>query len=305
MVRMLIAVALALFLATTVLPSPLAAQEQTTRTLKCWKCSESFTAPSEERQGNCPKCGAKFVLPPPTPVPTPSLPPGMKPPPTPLVVALDYTEGMKYVGQTKTFTGPIVGSHFSEKSGNLYLNFDQDYRNNISIKIGKADLSKFPPDAASFYEGKTVVATGRLEKEKNFVRLVVTDPKYLVVSEAGAADAGAPESPAPPADAGAAAAPAAGPAATPAAGAAATPPPAAAPETPGAATAAPAAPEAETAVTGFPAQYGGGAPAPSPRFALPAPTPRKFSWSSQPSSDRPHKKKGSRGHSGGGDSSSD
>jgi hypothetical protein len=226
----------------------------------------------------------------------------MKPPATPVVVALDFTEGMQYVGQTKTFTGPIVGKYFNEKNGNLYLNFDRDYKNNISIKIGKSDLSKFPPDAAGFYTGKTVIATGRLEKEKNYVRLNVTDPKNLVVvTDAGAgteaeavppdpdlpATAGTPENAAPPA-AGAEGSPAA--ALSPLSDA----PPAAAD-----------APAASTAVTDFPAQYGAGAPALSPRSALPAPTPRKFSWSSQPNSNPSHKKKGSRGRSWEGGSSSD
>lgn len=302
MVRLMIIMAIAVFLATAVPPAPLMAQEQPLRTLKCWKCSESFTAPMGERQGNCPKCSAKFILPPPTPIPTPSLPPGMKPPPTPALVALDYKEGMAYVGQTKTFTGPIVGTHFSEKSGNLYLNFDRDYKNNISVKIGKSDLSKFPADAASFYEGKNVIATGRVEKEKNFVRLLVTDPKNLVVvtDAAQTAEEGAAESPVLPPPAGAPDNPA-----PPATSAPGSPAAVASPESAAAPGAAASTPEAAGAVTDFPAQYGGGAPALSPRSALPAPTPRKFSWSSQPSSSSSRKKKGSRGRSWEGGSSSD
>ena len=45
------------------------------------------------------------------------------------------------------------------------------------------DLKKFPSDPANFYKGKTVVATGKIAKEKKYTRIIVTDPENLFVVE--------------------------------------------------------------------------------------------------------------------------
>ena len=268
------------------------AQEQQMRKLKCWRCGASFTAPMDQRQGNCPKCGAKFLIPPPTPLPTPTPIPGSAVAEPPAPASISWRDGMKFVGQTKTVTGPIVGAYFSEKSGTLYLNFDQDYKNNISIKIGKSDLPKFPPDAKDVYQGKTVIATGRIEKEKNFVRLLVTDPKNLVVvPEPGSSpetSVSLETSPSPETSV------------SPGNPAATTSPPSGA-----AVGGASQEPAGTTSATDFSSQYGGEGSALSPNPVPPAPTPgiakKSFLRPESPSG----KKKGSRGHSTGGDSSAD
>ncbi len=168
------------------------------KAVKCYRCGKSFTLPADRYQGTCPYCGAKFVIPKPTPTPDPNLvlatglstyggsygsseeAPSTTPVPEP--ESISWMSGAQYIGQTKTVKGTIVGSHLSSRSGNLYLNFSPDYRTTLSIKIPKGSLYKFPSDAKNFYQGKTVYATGMIKKEQ-YLRLIVTDPTDLKVAD--------------------------------------------------------------------------------------------------------------------------
>ena len=61
--------------------------------------------------------------------------------------------------------GTIVGTHLSGRSGNLYLNFHQDYGRFLSVKIPAASVSRFPADAQNYYKGKEIIATGEISTE--------------------------------------------------------------------------------------------------------------------------------------------
>ncbi len=74
-----------------------------------------------------------------------------------------------------------MGSHISSRSGNLYLNFNPDYKTYLSIKIPQKDLGKFPSGAAAHYNGKTVVATGKIVHDKNYLRIIIAEPANLKV----------------------------------------------------------------------------------------------------------------------------
>ncbi|MFH1037442.1 MAG: hypothetical protein V1789_02065 [PVC group bacterium] len=154
------------------------------KTLRCWRCGKSF-AVSASQQGRviCPDCGAPCLIKKPTPIPTPSPVPSPTPIPGQEPASISWKEGAKHVGQTRSVKGMIVGTHLSSGSGNLYLNFDPDYTTYISIKIPKEALGKFPSGAAGHYQGKTVVATGEIVRDKKYVRLIVTDPSNLFVVE--------------------------------------------------------------------------------------------------------------------------
>ena len=123
------------------------------------------------------------MIKPPTPVPTPKPLPSPSPVPGSEPASISWKDGMKHVGRNKSVKGAIVATHLSSRSGNLYLNFDSDYTTYISIKIPAADLKKFPPGPENYYKGKTVVATGKIVKEKKYSRMIVTDPADLFVVE--------------------------------------------------------------------------------------------------------------------------
>lgn len=172
------------------------------KVLKCYRCRSSFTVPADQLKGVCSHCGARYVLPPPSPVPPPILslapdlssyavglstygaavPPtyGAAVPPTPVPGpdSISWMDGETYVGQTKTVKGTIVGGRLSTRSGNLYLNFSPDYKTSLSIKIPRESVTRFRSDAPAYYQGKTVLATGQIVREQ-YLRLIVTDPVDL------------------------------------------------------------------------------------------------------------------------------
>lgn len=173
----MIILSLTIFMAST-----LATAEGAEKSLKCWRCKEVFTVPaSTSGEINCPKCGARCVIKAPTPRPTPS----PAPPPTPVPgsepESISWRVGSSFIGQQKSVKGKIVGSHISSRSGNLYLNFDRDYYTYLSIKIPNKAVGKFPSGAASYYNGKMVVATGKIIKDGKFIRLIITVPDNLIV----------------------------------------------------------------------------------------------------------------------------
>lgn len=96
--------------------------------------------------------------------------------------AIPYADAPKFVGEEKTVEGTVTGTHLSKGSGNLYLNFG-DYKKDLSVKIPKESIAKFPPDAAALYKGKKVRATGMIAKEKGKLRLTVSDPEGLKIAE--------------------------------------------------------------------------------------------------------------------------
>ena len=150
------------------------------KTLKCHKCKNRFRVSGELKSGWCPYCRTRWAV-----AGAKSAAKDSSPKPAAKSGVISWEVGARYVNQTKTVEGPIVGTHLSSGSGNLYLNFHSDYQTYLSIKIPASDLGKFPPNAQSYYQGKKVIAKGLIKKEKGgkYLRLIVTDPKDLIVVE--------------------------------------------------------------------------------------------------------------------------
>lgn len=148
--------------------------------IKCHGCKNTYKASSELKGGWCPYCGARWRVkeaesPPPESSAKAEAAPG----------AISFENAGNYVGQTKTVDGTVVDTHVSSRSGNLYLNFHQDYRAYLSVKIPASDLGKFRSDAASYYTGKKIISTGEIRREDDgkYLRMIVTDPANLKVVE--------------------------------------------------------------------------------------------------------------------------
>jgi hypothetical protein len=106
---------------------------------------------------------------------------------------IPYTEAAKYYTQTKTVEGTIVGTHCDEKR--CFLNFHEDYRNNLSAVIDTADIAKFSKatgkaakaDMDKMYAGKKVQITGMLTEYKSSKdgkgrpQIYLTDSKNIKV----------------------------------------------------------------------------------------------------------------------------
>ncbi|MCB0532977.1 MAG: DNA/RNA non-specific endonuclease [Saprospiraceae bacterium] len=66
-------------------------------------------------------------------------------------------------GEVVTVCGTVVGSRYS-RSGNLWLNLDKQYPNQLfSVFIRKADLTNFSDDPKTEYENQQVCFTGKVE----------------------------------------------------------------------------------------------------------------------------------------------
>lgn len=85
---------------------------------------------------------------------------------------IPYTEATKYIGQTKTVEGTVVGTYCNEKM--CFLNFHADFKNNLSAVIMAADFAKFSKvtgkelkaEMDKMYMGKKVQITGMLNEYK-------------------------------------------------------------------------------------------------------------------------------------------
>ncbi|MEJ2744440.1 MAG: hypothetical protein P8123_01955 [bacterium] len=172
-IPVVIACGLLFSLVTLIMISPAngAAEDEKGAVFHCWKCKKTFTMPASAMSGQCPHCGARFArkLPSPTPKPEPAV--------------ISWEDGANYVGKTKTVEGVVVGTHLSSGSGNLYLNFSQNYRTGLSAQIPAAELRRFRSDAASYYQNKKVSAKGLIHRQKGFLRIKVVNPEDLKVIE--------------------------------------------------------------------------------------------------------------------------
>lgn len=145
---------------------------------KCYKCKNQYKVSSTLKGGWCPYCSAKWNVGETASTPSES---SAKNETAPGVISFEDADD--FVDQIKTVEGTVVGTHVSESNGNLYLNFHQDYRSYLSVHIPAADLSKFHSDAASYYEGKKIRATGKIGREEdgNYLRMIVANPANLKV----------------------------------------------------------------------------------------------------------------------------
>lgn len=148
------------------------------RLLRCYKCKNQFKVSDELKSGWCPYCNSKWYVSKDAPTP-PAPSAGAEAAPG----VISFEDAGDYMGQTKSVEGTVVGTHLSSRSGNLYMNFHQDYRTYLSVKIPASDLSKFKPDAATYYKGKKIIATGKIIKDRAYLRIEVTDPADLKVVE--------------------------------------------------------------------------------------------------------------------------
>jgi len=149
------------------------------KSIKCPLCNNEYQTSSELVTGWCPYCGMKWRA-------RKAADTAGSSPFTPEAAdAISFQEAGKYVDQTKTVKGTITGAHVSPGSGNLYLNFHDNYRMYLSVKIPADAIDKFRSDAESYYIGKKVAATGTIVKEEDakYLRQIVTDPNNLKVEE--------------------------------------------------------------------------------------------------------------------------
>ena len=88
------------------------------------------------------------------------------------------TDAAKHIGETAIITDRVDGVHQSGK-GNIFLNMGGKYPNQaFTAFIPAANAAQFKD--LQYYEGQTVVVTGKITLYRGKPEIIVTSPSQLV-----------------------------------------------------------------------------------------------------------------------------
>ena len=108
---------------------------------------------------------------------------------------ISWQEAEDHVGEQVTVQGEIVRTYDTGKV--TFLNFDDDYRNTLTLVLFPGIYDAFPQPPASYFKDKTVRVTGEVKLYEGAPEIIIEDPAQIqVAGEASAADeglAGAPQ----------------------------------------------------------------------------------------------------------------
>lgn len=127
------------------------------------------------------------------PQPAPSPGEGSQPPrsareePTPaqlgtseVLPAISWRDAGAYQGKEVFLIGKIVRTGRS-RTGHVFLNFDQDYRNTTTIFIRKENAAKFPEPPQKAFRDKVVKVRGFIYEVKGQPNLSLASPDYITL----------------------------------------------------------------------------------------------------------------------------
>ncbi len=94
---------------------------------------------------------------------------------------IGYREAGDHVGRYVTLEGEIKRVKNTGKV--TFLNFDQDWKNSVSIVIFAGDALKFPLPPEKLFPGKTVQVTGKIKVYKGRPEIIIRDPRNIRIIE--------------------------------------------------------------------------------------------------------------------------
>jgi DNA/RNA endonuclease YhcR with UshA esterase domain len=101
---------------------------------------------------------------------------------------ISWRDAERYAGQEVTVEGTIVHTYDSGKV--TFLNFDEDYRNTLTIVIFPSLYDQFPDKPAAYFKDKPVQVTGQVKMYEGSPEIVIEDPAQIqVVGESRAPEA--------------------------------------------------------------------------------------------------------------------
>ncbi len=103
--------------------------------------------------------------------------------PTPLG-ELTGEQAASAMGQHRTVCGKVVDSRYAVTSGGspTFLNYDKPFPNHsFTVLIWGRDRSTFPTSPETFYRGKTLCASGVIEKFNGKPEIIASLPSQLTV----------------------------------------------------------------------------------------------------------------------------
>ncbi len=92
---------------------------------------------------------------------------------------IPWQDAEDYVGQEVTVEGRIVHTYDSGKV--TFLNFDEDYRNTLTIVMFPSIYDAFPGKPATYFDGELVRVRGKVKMYEGAPEIVVTDPEQITL----------------------------------------------------------------------------------------------------------------------------
>ncbi|MCE5300270.1 MAG: hypothetical protein LLG37_05285 [Spirochaetia bacterium] len=86
-------------------------------------------------------------------------------------VKIDWHDAAKYVDRYVETEGVIVASYRNDKV--CYLNFDKNYRDNLSLVVFATRFNRFPDNLEKFYLNKKVRVEGRIKEYKGRLEIIL------------------------------------------------------------------------------------------------------------------------------------
>jgi endonuclease YncB( thermonuclease family) len=96
-------------------------------------------------------------------------------------VKIDYRDAHAFAGRYVIIEGEIVRTKNTGKV--TFLDFDKDWKNNLSIVIFSRDARKFPEPPEKLYLGKTIRIEGKIKIYKGRPEIVLSDPRSIKVMQ--------------------------------------------------------------------------------------------------------------------------
>ena len=100
---------------------------------------------------------------------------------------VEWTEAGRYVGEKRVVCGPVAGTHFAEGSRGqpTFLNVGEDYPSpkRFVVLIWGDDRHNFPSAPESYYEGKTVCASGEIQEYEGVFEVEVHLPEQIEIQQ--------------------------------------------------------------------------------------------------------------------------
>lgn len=95
---------------------------------------------------------------------------------------ITWKDADRYLDKDVYVVGKIVRTGIG-RSGQCYLNFDEDWKNTLTIFIPKPAIAKFKDPPQDFYKGKTVKVRGKLYvfKDSKVPNIKIEDPAAITI----------------------------------------------------------------------------------------------------------------------------
>ncbi len=92
---------------------------------------------------------------------------------------ISYRDAVRHMGESVAVKGKIVRTHQGAKA--TFLDFDSDWKHNLSIVIFSKDIDKFSSPPHMLFLGKMVIVKGRVRRYKEKPEIIVNNPNKITI----------------------------------------------------------------------------------------------------------------------------